>query len=113
VGATEVGFFPTAPPGAIFHTAKGVLTNYGIGMKSGHVWILPATGKPLEFYVSTSMTINGKSIRCVAPPQGGHPSFLCSDCPSTLVIGKTTVTVKYWVTNRNGVSVNATNQITY
>jgi hypothetical protein len=113
--ATEVGFFPTPPPGAKLFTATGVLTNYGIGMKSGHVWIQPPTGKPVEFYVSTTMTINGKSIHCVAPPQGGHtfPSDLCSDWPSGLSIGKTSVTVTYWITSRNGVAVNATNQIHY
>ena len=64
---SDTGFFPTPPPSVTYHTATGVLQSYGIGMKSGIVRIKPSLGNTIDFYVSTTMTINGKSIKCVDP----------------------------------------------
>lgn len=112
---TQTGFFPTPAPSQQYYTATGVLESYGIGMKSGIVRIKLSSGSTMDFYVSTTMSIDGKNIKCVLPPIGSMtpPPFMCKDWPSTLVLGKTSVTVTYWKTTRISSPVNATNKMVY
>jgi len=99
------GFFPLRPPCVALYQASGVLTQYGVGMKSGGVEIQIGDQRTY-FYVSEVLRINGSRIRCAWPR-------VCSNWPSSLVVGKTKVTVTYWATTRYGKPVFVTDQIDY
>ena len=104
--AQNSAFFPSRPAHARTHTATGVLMQYGIGNKEGHIVLRDARGKTLDFYAGYPMHINGKLVQCAFPPQ-------CRDWPATLVVGKTNVTVRYWSVAHEGRPANVTNALTY
>jgi hypothetical protein len=95
--------FPTPPPNVRLHTARGVLTDWGAGNRSGGLTIRTASGKRV-FALSTGITINGKPVVCAFPPRGGKPRdpVMCDSWPSNVVIGKTPVRVSYWTNARAG-----------
>jgi hypothetical protein len=91
-------FFPTPPPALKYNTFRGVLTDYAIGMKAGSIVVRPAHGLAVRFLIGASMSIDGRNVTCLAPPENGQspPPDLCSDWPAAVKIGTTVVTVYYW-----------------
>jgi hypothetical protein len=113
--AGETGFFPTRPSNPTLHKLVGVLTEYGVGQKSGQILVKPTVGAAVPIYVASSMKIDGTNVTCLYPPTATWtpaPS-LCSDWPKTLIVGTTSVTVTYWTTSYNGKTVKVSDQIDY
>jgi hypothetical protein len=107
-------FFPTPPPGVRLRVFKGVLVDYAIGMKAGTIVVRRTDGSKVLFLAGKTMSINGKTVVCLAPPANGQspPPELCPDWPAAVKIGTSSVTVYYWDAPFEGVSRPVTGQLT-
>ncbi|MBD5654163.1 MAG: hypothetical protein IAI50_03155 [Candidatus Eremiobacteraeota bacterium] len=99
--ADDDRFFPDRSGAAQRERATGVLTDFGIGNKSGSLTLKTAAGSR-TFYVSEHIMLDGKPIACDHPPAPGfRPSAIsCSSWPKNVVIGRTQVRVTYWTQTR-------------
>jgi hypothetical protein len=96
----EIGFFPNRPRGVAISLMRGIVTDYGIGMKQGHVVIQTHAGATMDFFVGYPLRVNGVQMRDPFPPSG-------------LTVGKTPATVTYWTTTYNQKRVHVTDQVDY
>jgi len=106
-------FFPEQPGGVDLRKATGVLLDYGIGNSSGAFSIRGADGKVTDFFVGSSMQIDGKVVSCtIAPTRTFTPDpRLCNDWPSDIKLGSTEVVVSYWRSEYQGQVALASNRI--
>ncbi len=97
VAATIDSFFPAPPPNVRVEHVQGILQVYGIGMHLGGFQLETAHG-PVDFYVSTSMKIDGVLVRCLIAPHGTFRASpeICPDWPAKIVLGRSVVKVAYW-----------------
>ena len=111
--AQNDAFFPEQPSGADLNKTTGVLLDYGIGNKSGAFSIRSADGKITDFFIGSSMRINGKIVKCtIAPTRTFTPDpQLCNDWPSDVHLGSTDVVVTYWRSEHEGEVALVSNQI--
>jgi hypothetical protein len=99
--ADDSRFFPDRPVAAHLEQATGVLTDFGIGNRSGSLTLKTSAGNR-TFYVSEHIMLDGKPVECDHPPAPGfRPSAIsCSSWPKNVVIGRTQVRVKFWTQTR-------------
>lgn len=89
----KAGFFPKRPADAVVKTISGVLVKYEITSASGSIGIADSkTGVTTAFYTGSPMQVENKNITCAKPQTPD-----CKDWPKSIVIGKTPVTVSYWL----------------
>ncbi len=94
--AAQAHFFPSRPSGAALHTIRGTLAAYDIGNDEGG-FAIKAGKKTYEVYVAANFRINGREVACDHAPMPGKPrSIFCTDWPSNIVLGKTTVITEIW-----------------
>ncbi len=98
--AGEIGFFPSRPRGVSVRHIGGIVAEYGIGMKQGHVVLRTHAGTMMDFFVGYPLRMNGRRVHDPFPP-------------ANLVIGKTPATVTYWNAPYQGASVHVTDQVDY
>jgi hypothetical protein len=113
--AEPAAFFPSRPTGTSIQVSEGTLMQYGVGMKSGLLTLQDAGGKAREIYIGSSMRINGNAINCLMPPTEKIPNRrpFCTDWPSALQLGRSSVRVSYWVEKIDGKDVWVSDQIDF
>jgi hypothetical protein len=95
------------------HHIQGVLTSYGIGNKSTTFSVLLQNGKEIIFEMKSPNLIDGKHWNCLVPPSVGCAvdTSHCKEWPSYLFMGKSTVTVTYWIEKIKGQLYKISDQI--
>lgn len=111
--AQHSSFFPAQPTDAAVHTYTGTITHYGVGTGRGDLTVVDAKGRAVSFAVSQPFRVNGKVISCHQAPRLHYhpPTFLCSDWPSSVILGRSKVRAVYWFTVEMGVAVKASDSI--
>jgi hypothetical protein len=106
-------FFPTRPSPVTLKTLTGTLVSYEIGNTAGQLAIKSGSVTTVFFVALPPMTINGVKVKCPLPPMGNATPdpLICSDWPSTVIIGQSNMKVTYWKSTYAGKAVNVTDQI--
>jgi hypothetical protein len=101
-------YFPLRPPRATLLTQEGILVGYRVGEAAGTLDLRTADGHTDVFYIGVPMRIDGRRVKCTAPPADenaaddhpadDHPARAanCPDWPAGLRLGHSHVRVTYW-----------------
>jgi len=111
--AQHVSFFPVRPRDAIVGTFTGTIERYAIGTGRGELAVANH-GHVTTFAMSYPYKINGRIIRCHQAPRPAYrpPKFVCSDWPSSVILGRSEVRVNYWTTMEQGSVAKASDSLT-
>lgn len=92
---TSLAYFPLRPADARVRTYTGVIKNYALDKDFGGFDVV-VDGKELGLHLSGRMLVDGERVACGQVDPGAANFATCDDVPSSIVLGKTTVTATCW-----------------
>jgi hypothetical protein len=105
-------FYPAQSEGDKLYETSGVITTYAYGRRAGNLTLL-SHGDQQQLFLPRygTLIIAGHHVKCDVAPFNGFKSRWCHDWPSSIVLNKTNVYVRYFVRSLDGQLVKVAGDI--